>query len=89
MLGSEIQNMKKEMEQVSNESRSFAYELLLELKKRAKRDFIIIITELIIIILSNICWFVYTTDIDYAEDYDVITHEQENTNNSSMIGEIN
>lgn len=89
MIKEEIDVMKNEVEKVKCESKSFAFELLSELKKRAKRDFIIILVELVIIILSNIGWFIYTTDLDYSTtSYDEITQEQENTNNSSMIGEI-
>lgn len=90
MIKEDIDVMKNEVEKVKCESKSFAFELLSELKKRAKRDFVVIIVELLIIILSNIGWFIYTTDLDYSTtSYETIEQEQENTNNSSMIGEIN
>lgn len=89
MLKEEIGNMKKEVENVKYESKSFAFELLSELKKRAKRDFILHIIELIMILILGICLYISTYGIEYTDDYDTITQHQENTNNSSIIGEIN
>lgn len=87
MFKEEIGNMKKEVENVKCESKSFAFELLSELKKRAKRDFIIILILMIALVVTNISWFIYTTDIDYG--YEEINQEQIETNNSNMNGEIN
>lgn len=87
MFEEEIDDMKKNVKQINNEQRSLAYELILELKKRAKRDFIIIIVLICTLFLSNIAWFLYTMDLDYS--YEEITQEQENTTNSYMNGEIN
>lgn len=89
MIKEEINMVKKEVEQVKDESKSLAFELLSELKKRAKRDFILHIIELIMILILGICLYVSTYGIEYTDDYDIITQEQENTNNSSIIGEIN
>lgn len=87
MLGNEIENMKKEMENVTKEQKSFAYELVLELNKRAKRDFILHIVELSIIFIIFICTFAYFTEIDYS--YEELSQEQVDTTNSQIIGEIN
>lgn len=89
MIEEEINMVKKEVEQVKDESKSFAFELLSELKKRATRDFILHIIELMIILILGVCLYISTYGIEYTDDYDTITQHQENTNNSSIIGEIN
>lgn len=87
MLGNEIESMKKEMENIENESKSLAYELLLDCKRRGKRDFITIIVLISLLFLSNIAWILYINQYDYS--YETIEQYQENTTSSHMTGEIN
>ena len=85
----ELDIMKKEVEEVKCESKSFAYELLEDCKKRSKRDFVIIIILICVIILSNVLWINYIKDLEITDTYEEITQEQQNTTNSYMRGEIN
>lgn len=82
----EIEEMKQEMKEIENESQSLAYELLQDCKKRSKRDFITIIVLISLIFLSNIAWILYINQYDFS--YETLEQYQEDTNHSSIIGEI-
>lgn len=83
----EIEEMKQEMKEIEHESHSLAYELILELKKRGKRDFIAIMVLISLIFLSNIAWILYINQYDFS--YETLEQYQENTTNSHITGEIN
>ena len=89
MLGNEIENMKKEIENIENESKSLAYELVQDCKRRGKRDFITIIVLISLLFLSNIAWIWYINQYDFTTTYEEISQQQDNTTNSHMTGEIN
>ena len=82
MFEKEMEMMKKTLKEVEESSHSFAYETASFYKK-------IIILLIVIIFLNNIAWFIYTSQIEHVDDYDTLTQEQIETNNSSMNGEIN
>ena len=82
MFEEEMGIMKKTLQQVKEESQSLAFEMLSFFKK-------IIILLIVFIFLNNIGWFVYTSQLQYTDEYDTMTQEQIETNNSSMNGEIN
>ena len=82
----EIEEMKQEMKEIENESQSLAYELLQDCKKRSKRDFITIIVLISLLFLSNIAWILYINQYDFS--YETLEQYQEDTNHSSIIGEI-
>lgn len=68
---------------------SFALEMLKELKSQSKRWFIIAIIELVILIATNVGWFVYESQYETITDEQTITQEQIDTENSNMSGVIN
>ena len=63
-------------------------EIISDLKKASKRNFIIIIILLVMLFASNIAWLVYESQYETVSD-ETITQEQEDTNNSNMSGVIN
>ena len=71
------------------EQDTLAMELLHELKKSSKRNFIIAIILLIALVLSNLAWLIYESQWDYASETDTIEQQQEDTENSTMTGVIN
>lgn len=86
MLEEDIKSMKKEVQNIENETKSFALELVQELKKRSKRDFITIIVLISLLFISNIAWILYINQYDFTSES--IEQYQEDTNNSYMNGEI-
>jgi len=86
MLEEDIKSMKREVQNIENETKSFALELVQELKKRSKRDFITIIVLISLLFISNIAWILYINQYDFTSES--IEQYQEDTNNSYMNGEI-
>ena len=74
-------NMEKE--------ESLALEMLRELKAQARRWFIIAIIELLLIVATNICWFLYNSQFEEIIEEETMTQEQIETENSNMSGVIN
>ena len=70
----DIENMKKELNEVKNES--FATEILRDYKKVNKRMFIALIIVIILCAISNGCWFYYHTHYTTEE---IITTETAET----------
>ena len=87
MLGNEIESMKKEIENIENEGKSLAYELVQDCKRRGKRDFITIIVLISLLFLSNIAWILYINQYDFTTE--TIEQYQEDTDNSQITGVIN
>lgn len=71
------------------ENSSLALEMLKELKAQSKRWFIISIIELILLIASNIGWWIYESQFQTVTEEQTITQEQTDTENSNMSGVIN
>lgn len=71
------------------ENSSLALEMLKELKAQSKRWFIISIIELILLIASNIGWWIYESQFEMVTEEQTITQEQKDTENSNMSGVIN
>lgn len=70
MLKEEIQDLKgsiKDMEKQVHEQ-SLALEMMKELKKSAKRWFIISIILLIALIVSNIAWLIYESQFETVQE---------------------
>lgn len=72
--------LKNEVKDIKEKSKSIAYDLVAFLKN-------VIIGLLVFILLNNIMWFLYLSEIEYS--YDEINQEQVDTTNSQIIGEIN
>lgn len=68
---------------------TLATEMLKELKAQSKRWFIISIIELILLIASNIGWWIYESQFETVTEEQTITQEQKDTENSNMSGVIN
>lgn len=74
------------------EQDTFAMELLHELKKSSRRNFIIAIILLIALVVSNIAWLIYESQYEEVSTEEVekyITQEQDGTENTNMSGVIN
>lgn len=57
-FGEELIKMEKELKNIQNDQHSLAYELIFESKKKAKRDFVIILVLAVLLFISNIIWLV-------------------------------
>jgi uncharacterized protein YabE (DUF348 family) len=71
------------------EDTSFALEMLKELKTQNRRQHILIIILIFVIVSMIIGFFIYESQFETVTDEMTIDQMQTNTNNSSMIGEIN
>jgi undecaprenyl pyrophosphate phosphatase UppP len=71
------------------EDNSFAFEMLKELKAQNKRQHTLIIILIAVIVTMVIGFFLYESQFETVTDEMTIDQMQTNTNNSSMIGEIN
>lgn len=71
------------------EKDSLALEMLKELKVNARRWFIIAIIELILLIGSNVGWWIYESSFETVTEEQTLTQEQKDTENSNMSGVIN
>ena len=71
------------------EKDGLALEMLKELKAQSKRWFIISIIELILLIGSNIGWWIYESQFETVTEEQTIPQEQTETENSNMSGVIN
>ena len=76
----ELDIMKSEIEEVKNENHSLAFDIIKDLKR-------IIYFLIFVILITNALWIFAVTNFDFS--YDEISQEQTDTENSSMIGEIN
>jgi uncharacterized protein YabE (DUF348 family) len=74
---------------VKMEDTSFALEMLKELKTQNRRQHILIIILIFVIVSMIIGFFIYESQFETVTDEMTIDQMQTNTNNSSMIGEIN
>lgn len=64
----ELKKMQKQVGNIEEEQHSLAYELLMECRKKAKRDFLIIILLVIILFASNAMWLWYMNQFDYTSE---------------------
>lgn len=88
----ELINMKTEIEEVKEEEKSLAMELLQDSKKQNKRSFILTIILIVALFLSNISWLLYINQFDFStttETTQEIMQEQTNVDNSNMQGVVN
>lgn len=92
MLKEEIEELKGSVETMEKEvkEQTLALELLKEVKKSAKRWFIVSIILLIALIGSNIAWLIYESQWTYeTTETQTVEQNQEDTNYSNMSGVIN
>lgn len=62
----ELDKMKKQVGNIKEEQHSLAYELILECKKKAKRDFVVILVLAIMLFGSNMIWLYFLNQYDFA-----------------------
>lgn len=64
-------------------------EIISDLKKASKRNFIVIIVLLIMLFATNIGWLIYESQFEYVTDTETIELEQTDVENSNQSGVIN
>jgi len=62
----ELKKMQKQVGNIEEEQHSFAYELILECKKKAKRNFVVILVLAIMLFGSNMIWLYFLNQYDFA-----------------------
>ena len=65
-FGEELIKMEKELKNIQNDQHSLAYELILESKKKAKRNFVVILVLAIMLFGSNMIWLYFLNQYDLA-----------------------
>lgn len=88
-FGEEIENMKKQVNDINEEQHSLAYELLQDAKKGSKRDFIKKIVLIAVLLISNIAWLIHEGQYETVTTDEVQTMEDiDNSENSSYTQTI-
>ena len=64
-------------------------EIISDLKKASKRNFIVIIVLLIMLFATNIGWLIYESQFEYVTETETIELEQTDVENSNQSGVIN
>lgn len=64
-------------------------EIISDLKKASKRNFIVIIVLLTMLFATNIGWLIYESQFEYVTDTETIELEQTDVENSNQSGVIN
>ena len=70
------------------EEKSIAMEMLQELKRANKRNFITIIILLVALIVSNISWLIYESQYETFGEETIYTQEAESSDDSSINQDI-
>ena len=86
MLKEEIEELKgsvKDMEKQVHDQ-SLALEMLSELKKSSKRWFVISIVLLIALVISNVGWLIYESQLETIVDTEQTIDDINNTNNTNF-----
>ena len=88
MLKDEIEELKGSIETMKKEVKehTLALELLKEVKKSAKRWFVVSIILLIALIVSNVAWLIYESQ--FQTIYEDSTQETYYTDNSTITQNI-
>lgn len=79
----ELQGSVKTMEKEVKEQ-TLALELLKEVKKSAKRWFVISIILLVALIVSNVAWLIYESQFETILDTEQTIDDINNTNNTNF-----
>lgn len=87
----ELDKMKKQVGNIENEHHSLAYELLIECRKKAKRDFFVILVLAIMLFGSNMIWLWFLNQYDFAGEETTIDSENGTATylENSKSGDIN
>lgn len=64
-------------------------EIIVDLKKASKRNFIIILILLAMLFGTNIGWLLYESQFEYVTETETIEFEQTDVENSNQSGVIN
>lgn len=84
----ELNYMREQIEQVENEEKSLAMELLQDCKRQNKRNFIIILVLIFALIGSNLGWLIYESQFETVAETTTLKQYQEEIDNSTMSGVI-
>ena len=88
MLKEDIEELKESVENMEKEvkEQTLALELLKEVKKSAKRWFVVSIILLIALVGTNVAWLIYESSFDTV--YEDSTQETYYTDNSTITQHI-
>ena len=92
MLKEEIEELKGSVENMEKQvqEQSLALEMLSELKKTTKRWFVISIILLVALVVSNICWLLYSSTFETVyEDSTQYMEDIDNTSNTNFTQSMN
>lgn len=67
----------------------FYKEIIADLKRAGRRNFIVILILLVMLFATNIGWLIYESQFEYVTEYETLEQIQEETNNSNISGVIN
>jgi hypothetical protein len=93
-----MKSLKEDIEQAKNELDELKEnygvvglyrEIIRDLKKSSKRNFIIIVILLFMLFGSNVAWFIYESQWTYEAETQTIEMEQTDVDNSNQSGVIN
>ena len=87
-----IPNDEKPFVAIKQDDNTLAMEMLQELKRSAKRKFIIIIILIIALVASNVGWFIYESQFETITETEETTQtieDVENPTNSNFTQTIN
>lgn len=71
------------------EEKSIAMEMLQELKQTNKRNFVVILVLIVMLVATNIGWIIYESQYEYTDTSEVYTQETDYNDNSTITQDIN
>ena len=67
---------------------TLAMEMLKELKKASKRNFILAIVLLLALVISNLAWLIYESQFETEYSYDTVTEQSVEDAENSNINQV-
>lgn len=86
-----LEKVEKKLNKVQKqfEENTLAFEMLRELKKSAKRKFIIIVILIIALIGTNVGWLLYESQFETVSEYEQTIEDIDTPTNSDFTQTIN
>ena len=90
-LKEDVQEAKEELEEIKLHYGvlDLYKEIISDLKRASKRNFIIILVLLFMLFATNIGWLIYESQFEYVTETETIELEQTDVENSNQSGVIN
>lgn len=90
-LKEDVQEAKEELEEIKLHYGvlDLYKEIIADLKRASKRNFIIILVLLFMLFATNIGWLIYESQWSYETETEIIELEQTDVENSNQSGVIN